>query len=249
MGYKFSIIDNESGKVLGFCKEVSGLQNEFPKRDDECWSTLILYDFKLMEEFNDAPKICLSNFDINFISRNGTILGGYYFTTNKKMNIKRMESLQDAQIEITGYFGEDPLPFAYEVWEKLRDNPNELGQWVSCTLEEKRAWLQVLRLRSREFHTLRDKEQVITIDGELIQDRETFYIALGEAVNGPFGYYGACLNGFEDCLCGDFGLVPPFTLEWINFHKSFEAELIDHAEFIFFLHKILSGNGVKVVYR
>ncbi|TDF93060.1 barstar family protein [Paenibacillus piri] len=66
-----------------------------------------------------------------------------------------------------------------------------------------------MRLSIHKFHTIRSKEQVNTIDGELIQDVETFYIALGEAVNGPFGYYGACLNGFEDCLCGDFGLVPP----------------------------------------
>jgi len=53
---------------------------------------------------------------------------------------------------------------------------------------------------------------VIELDGSLISDVPSFYLALGEAVNGADGYFGACLDSLEDCLYGDFGLRPPFTV-------------------------------------
>jgi RNAse (barnase) inhibitor barstar len=52
----------------------------------------------------------------------------------------------------------------------------------------------------------------IILDSSKITDIPSFHIALGEAVNGPGGYYGACLDALEDCLCGRFGLIPPFRL-------------------------------------
>ncbi len=47
-----------------------------------------------------------------------------------------------------------------------------------------------------------------------ITDRVSCYAALGEAVNGPGGYYGSNLDALADCLRGGFGPVPPFTLVW-----------------------------------
>ncbi|OXM85817.1 barstar family protein [Paenibacillus rigui] len=247
MGNKFSIIDDESNKILGFCKEVGGLQNELPNPDYDASSKLILYGFTVSEAFIKIPTIKLLNLHLDFLSRDGTRLGGYYFCPNKVLKINRLEISQDTPIEIVGKFLESPLPFAYEIWKKLRDNPNELGQWKTSTLEEKQGWLQVIRLKDRKIHTIR-KNQVVTIDGEFIQHIESFFIAIGEAVNGPFGYYGANLQSFKDYLSGGFGLIPPFIIEWRNFHKSFEAGLEEHAEFVFLLLKMLAYRKVKVVY-
>ncbi len=55
------------------------------------------------------------------------------------------------------------------------------------------------------------------LDGSRALDRAGLWAALGEAVNGPGGYYGANLDALADCLRGDFGPVPPFTLLW---HRS-----------------------------
>ncbi|MCX5606329.1 MULTISPECIES: hypothetical protein [unclassified Streptomyces] len=38
--------------------------------------------------------------------------------------------------------------------------------------------------------------------------------ALGEAVNGPGGYFGRSLAGVSDALCGGFGTTAPFILVW-----------------------------------
>jgi RNAse (barnase) inhibitor barstar len=71
--------------------------------------------------------------------------------------------------------------------------------------------------RPQRARSIPDRSNVtVVLDGSRVSDIPTFYIALGEAVNGPDGYYGGGLDALDDCLCGKFGLVPPFTLESIN---------------------------------
>ena len=52
------------------------------------------------------------------------------------------------------------------------------------------------------------------LDGSHVTDQAGLYCALGEALNGPGGYYGASVDALKDCLRGDFGPVAPFTLTW-----------------------------------
>jgi RNAse (barnase) inhibitor barstar len=46
---------------------------------------------------------------------------------------------------------------------------------------------------------------VYGIDGSRIRSLEDFWLAMGEAVNGPGGYFGRNLDAFSDCLGGGFG--------------------------------------------
>lgn len=41
-----------------------------------------------------------------------------------------------------------------------------------------------------------------------------FYCALGEAVNGPAGYFGLSMQALHDCLIGGFGLEFPYLVVW-----------------------------------
>ena len=54
------------------------------------------------------------------------------------------------------------------------------------------------------------------IDGGDILDLEGLLCALGEAVNGARGYFGASLLALEDCLFGGFGASLPFTIRVVN---------------------------------
>lgn len=45
-------------------------------------------------------------------------------------------------------------------------------------------------------------------------DVEGFYCAIGEAINGPGGYFGWNLDTLDDCLSGGFGAQAPFRLAW-----------------------------------
>lgn len=54
------------------------------------------------------------------------------------------------------------------------------------------------------------------LDGRHVTDVPGLHCAMGEAVNGPGGYYGREWEGLKDCLGGGFGVIPPFTLIWHN---------------------------------
>ncbi|WP_349254233.1 barstar family protein [Paenibacillus sp. RC67] len=58
------------------------------------------------------------------------------------------------------------------------------------------------------------KNQIYYLDGLFIKDQTSFFCALGEAINGPGGYYGSGLDGLSDCLCGGFGARAPFKIHW-----------------------------------
>jgi len=50
--------------------------------------------------------------------------------------------------------------------------------------------------------------------GRHITDVPGLYLALGDAVNGPGGYFGGCPDALDDCLRGTFGYTAPATLLW-----------------------------------
>jgi hypothetical protein len=58
---------------------------------------------------------------------------------------------------------------------------------------------------------------VFVLDGAAIEDLPAFLCALGEAINGPGGYFGGLnLVSLEDCLHGSFGVTLPFVLRILN---------------------------------
>ncbi|MEU5658508.1 barstar family protein [Streptomyces sp. NPDC047737] len=68
------------------------------------------------------------------------------------------------------------------------------------------------------------------IDGSGITGLESFWDAIGEAVNGPGGYFGRNLDAFADCLSGGFGTPDDgvFVIEWHDHAHS--ARALGHEE-------------------
>jgi RNAse (barnase) inhibitor barstar len=63
--------------------------------------------------------------------------------------------------------------------------------------------------------------------GEKVTDLESFFQVFGEMVNGPGGYFGKTLSGFDDCLFGRFGLEEPCRIIWQ--HADISRNALDHA--------------------
>ncbi|MFD7321572.1 barstar family protein [Streptomyces sp. NPDC059875] len=63
------------------------------------------------------------------------------------------------------------------------------------------------------------------LDGKRIRTLEDFWRVMGEAVNGPGGYFGRGLDAFNDCLRGGYGTPDDgdFTVEWHDHASSREA--------------------------
>ncbi|WP_432250077.1 barstar family protein [Streptomyces sanyensis] len=118
-------------------------------------------------------------------------------------------------LELDGYLA--PVPgYARPIWERWLAGPPEApGAWAALDTRQRGAWLDLVRERGcRLKHQDRQAGRVYELDGRHITDEPGLYLALGEAVNGPGGYFGGCLDALVDCLRGDFGYSAPATLVW-----------------------------------
>jgi hypothetical protein len=111
----------------------------------------------------------------------------------------------------------EPLPAgARPLWESwMRQRPTRSGTWVPLTPHMRHEWLR-LALAGHRYRAQPDRAAGGTyhLDGTHVTDGNAFYCALGEAVNGPGGYFGWNGYALNDCLGGDWGAAPPFTLLW-----------------------------------
>ncbi|WP_372446956.1 barstar family protein [Nocardia goodfellowii] len=92
------------------------------------------------------------------------------------------------------------------------------------------------------------------MDGQAVTDIASFYCALGEAINGPGGYFGWNLDALWDCLRGGWGASSPFTLEWLHSDVA-QEHLLTHSavaagQTLFdLLLEIFDDKGIEVILR
>ncbi|QES51832.1 hypothetical protein DEJ50_32250 [Streptomyces venezuelae] len=110
-----------------------------------------------------------------------------------------------------------PVPgHARPVWDRwLAGPPESPGGWAGLDTRQREAWLELVRERGCGLtQQNRPAGYVYELDGRHITDEPGLYLALGEAVNGPGGYFGGGLDALVDCLRGTFGYTAPATLRW-----------------------------------
>ncbi|MFS8203946.1 barstar family protein [Streptomyces sp. CWNU-52B] len=100
----------------------------------------------------------------------------------------------------------------WELWDGGR--PAEPGLWARCGAEGRRHWLRTALDRHESRRPDAEPGGTYHLDGRHIVDEPGFFCALGEAVNGPGGYFGWGLDALADCLRGRWGALPPLTLVW-----------------------------------
>ncbi|MGA5206452.1 barstar family protein [Streptomyces variegatus] len=102
------------------------------------------------------------------------------------------------------------------LWNRWLAGPPEIpGRWADLDARQREAWLELVRERGcRREHQGRPAGQRYELDGRHITDVPGLFLALGEAVNGPGGYFGGCVDALADCLRGNFGYTAPATLLW-----------------------------------
>jgi len=98
-----------------------------------------------------------------------------------------------------------------EHWHTGR--PAEKNLWAGYDRELRHHWAGVA-LAHRSGGPDRPAGTTYDLDGRFVTDIEGFCCALGEAINGPGGYFGWNLDALDDCLRGSFGARAPFRLVW-----------------------------------
>ncbi|MGJ5748750.1 barstar family protein [Streptomyces puniciscabiei] len=186
-------------------------------------------------------------------------MGSYFVNEVTVLDVKpsaRGAGLVDLTVTL---WCENALAGAEQVWGLIRTGHlDRTGMWQDLAPEDRRAWLSVA-LWSQEYQRQGKPDapagETFTLDGRHIVDRDTFYCAIGEAINGPGGYFGWNLDALDDCLIGGWGASTPFTLHWDASAKA-RARLVERVragarEVALFdlLLEILEERGVSVVLR
>ncbi|GGX56418.1 barstar family protein [Streptomyces fructofermentans] len=110
-----------------------------------------------------------------------------------------------------------PVPeYARPIWERwLAGPPTAVNAWADLDTRRRGAWHDLVRDRAfRRTRRDRPAGHVHELDGRYITDEPALHLAIGEAVNGPGGYFGGCLSAVTDCLRGNFGYTAPGALFW-----------------------------------
>ena len=102
---------------------------------------------------------------------------------------------------------------------KLDCPPEHPGEWADLSKEDRSHWLSAAlerhRVAAEDGTRAPDKPPgaVFVVDARQAVDLEGLLCAVGEAINGPGGYFGLSLLALDDCLFGGFGATRPFTLK------------------------------------
>lgn len=94
----------------------------------------------------------------------------------------------------------------------------EYNLWKNLKPSERQGWLELaMSCQTIDFE---DLKTIIEIDGLDIKCYDDFYCTIGEALNGPGGYFGRNLNALADCIYSpEFGTKKLQKVVWKNSKK------------------------------
>ncbi|MEU1202259.1 barstar family protein [Streptomyces sp. NPDC005813] len=112
-------------------------------------------------------------------------------------------------------WSERPPSAAREVWDLWwQGRPTTANVWARCGPEGRAFWLRTAAVNRTAGQPDTPAGTTHHLDGRHVTDEHGFFCALGEAVNGPGGYFGRDLDTLDECLRGGWGTAWPFTLVW-----------------------------------
>ncbi|MEW2079885.1 barstar family protein [Streptomyces sp. NPDC013433] len=151
---------------------------------------------------------------------------GEYFIGRVMLGDMGTES-PDGKISSTSYrfFGERyEYPGAAEIWRRWASGiAVEKGEWLQWPVSHHGAWLHVVQnawFTSNHRAARYGVDEVAHLDGAHIFTKPGFFCALGEAVNGPGGYFGSNLDAMADCISSSLDEKPLVRVIWRNFRAS-----------------------------
>jgi barstar (barnase inhibitor) len=159
----------------------------------------------------------LGNMELHVLGDSGNSIGSYWIGD---VTIERWRLTETGLREsiYSGWVTVHPDADAARVWDTWRHGPPDaINLWAQLPVGRREGWLEVVSLyrpRNPGAGNLNPGRKVVSLDGRYITDLASFFCAIGEAANGPGGYFGSNLIALAECARGGFGVDPRFTLRW-----------------------------------
>lgn len=215
----------------------------------------------------------LGNAHLEILDVNGAPIGTYWLGG---LTLDTLDAEGADAAALSAWVTSYPDVDAAAIWDAWRtDRPTTTNEWARLLPPGRReAWLEVALkyepyepYESHESHEPYEPAALaagrepagaanpdhVTLDGRHITDLASFFCALGEATNGPGGYYGANFMALHECLRGGHGPAAPFTLYWqrasvARSHLTRTAETLTGLRSYFDMTlEVLQDAGVEVV--
>lgn len=168
------------------------------------------------------------------LSQDGKVIGSFFFVLDKPYYFHKNPITQGMfNLELSGGFLTEPSYEAMEIWKKwMVSKPTIKNTWSSLSQRRRLGWLEVVRMQHHATYCNIPTNNNYFLDMTHVRDSVSFYCALGEAMNGPGGYYGFSLDSLDDCFCGGFGARSPFVLHLCNgnFNELMHRDKIKESE-------------------
>ncbi|MFI7605360.1 barstar family protein [Micromonospora sp. NPDC049366] len=217
----------ESDAVIAACADIEGLFIDSPSRVREttllgCMPHLPLrraLDALATGTGNPGGALHRRSIDATLYSvdRNGIVnrvIGSYLRASVTEV---RPSVLAAGLVDVTlGSAISEPLPSsARPIWELWQTGgPTEPGLWAGYRRELRHLWSGAALAHHRADAADKPAGSTYQLDGRHVTDIEGFYCAIGEAINGPGGYFGWNGDALHDCVTGGWGAQWPFRLVW-----------------------------------
>jgi RNAse (barnase) inhibitor barstar len=223
----YALVDDETGNRLGEFRDIERFfvaePGEYHGSASFAGEMRAPIDFEIVDvdpraELANLPeRLSRSNLIVEILSDSGGAIGGYY-VASAVLRSRKDAATGQVNVGVSGLVDWIPHRDAKNLWAAWAvAPPTRKGIWAEFPIGSREAWLEVVGLyRSASSRTSNDVAEVL-IDGARIEDLASFFCAMGEAVNGPGGYYGWNLQSLADCLGGGCGARAPFVLRWSEF--------------------------------
>ncbi|MEU5089898.1 barstar family protein [Streptomyces sp. NPDC021356] len=197
-GVLYRLVDAESRHVLVAAEDIRGF---FVDPEEEPPPAVTF----LRTHRCDPARRRTENARLEVVGRDGGTVGAYHIGRASAAAPDPSAGAgerPDADWTFHGHTCE--YPEAGRIWPRWADGgPAEPGEWTRYPSVAHESWLHVVQTawftagrRATRYGTA----ETAVIDGSTVTTRDSFYCALGEAVNGPGGYFGSNLDALHDCL-------------------------------------------------
>ncbi|MEV6968838.1 hypothetical protein AB0M47_27335 [Hamadaea sp. NPDC051192] len=137
------------------------------------------------------------------------VFGDIVATRPSTLGESLVDIVLDAQIPEPLAANDRPL---WDMWRA--GGPTEPNLWATLDRSDRCLWVRAAAVH-RRHEPDQPADTVYHLDGRHITDYDGFFCAIGEAINGPGGWFGGDLFWLhENAATGDGGATPGFRLIW-----------------------------------
>ncbi|WP_406629688.1 barstar family protein [Amycolatopsis sp. WGS_07] len=164
----------------------------------------------------DARPATMDDAVLEVVDDSGEAIGKYWLGcfTLKPKNILLAPDGADS-LEVPSRGGE-PFPHAQAIWARWSRGSVQPREWTRYPAAQHGDWMHVVQNAwfTSGKHAMRYGTGDIVIDGKGLSSKDSFYCAIGEAANGPGGYFGSNLDALDDCVRSGSERGPRYSVVW-----------------------------------